>query len=84
MSGRLIAAARAIIGMSQAELAAASNLSVSTVKRIEATGAMGLPGVLPNNAQAIVAALETAGVVFLPGNGAGPGVAMQKNNSQKE
>lgn len=78
ISGRLIAAARAIIGMSQADLAAASNLSVSTMKRIEGTGAMGLPGVMPNNVQAIVAALEAAGVVFLPENGNGPGVALRK------
>lgn len=33
---------------------------------------------MQNNAKAIVAALESAGVVFLDENGNGPGVALRK------
>jgi transcriptional regulator with XRE-family HTH domain len=78
ISGRLIAAARAVIGISQAELAAAASLSVSTLKRIEGTSAFGMPGVMPNNAKAVVSALEAAGVEFIAENGGGPGVRLKK------
>ena len=79
ISGRYIAAARALIGMSQADLAKAADLSISTLKRMEATGAAGIPGSLPNNARAVVAALEAAGVVFVQDTGNGPGVALRKD-----
>jgi transcriptional regulator with XRE-family HTH domain len=76
LTGRQIAAARTLIGMPQAELAAASNISVPTLRRIEAS--MGPASAMPNNLEAVRRALESAGVVFIPENGGGPGVRLQK------
>lgn len=78
ISGRLIASARVLLGMTQKDLAERASISVSTLKRIEATGAFGLPGILPNNAKALVAALEAAGVEFIAENGGGAGVRLRK------
>lgn len=80
ITGRTIAAARTLAGLTQAELASAANISVSTLKRMEASDAG--PGEkvagLSNNVRAVVAALVASGVVFTPGNGIGPGVALAK------
>ncbi|MCC5968402.1 MAG: transcriptional regulator [Pararhodobacter sp.] len=68
-------AARALIGISQADLAALVQLSTKTIKRAEGQGPV------PASAEAtaaIRAALEAAGVVFLPENGNGPGVALKR------
>ena len=46
-----------------------------TVKRAEGSGR---PAASTEAIAAIRAALETAGVVFLPENGNGPGVALRK------
>jgi transcriptional regulator with XRE-family HTH domain len=77
ITGRQIAAARALLGLSQGELARASNISIPTIKRLE--GTLGPAQALPNNLAAIRTALETAGVQFLD-NGtvaAGVGVALK-------
>ncbi|NLS18714.1 helix-turn-helix transcriptional regulator [Rhizobium sp. P40RR-XXII] len=78
LSGRQISAARALIGMSQAALALAANISVPTLKRLEesegkATG-------MQNDVAAIRTILETAGVTFLEAGGvaSGPGVSLRK------
>ena len=76
VSIRQIKAARALAGMSQADLAAASGISLPTIKRLEAQD--GEIGGRPATVDAIRAALEAAGVVFLPENGNGPGVALRK------
>lgn len=58
-----IRAARALIGMSQADLARLSTVGLATVKRIEASGAE-----LSGNVQTLVRirqALEAAGVAFI-------------------
>lgn len=73
-SGQL-RAARALLGLSQAEVAAMAGLSVPTVKRSEGHGAVSASA---DAVAAIRAALESAGVVFLPENGNGPGVALRK------
>ena len=78
LSGRVFAAARVLAGLSQTELAQASNVSTSTVKRVEASDRGPSVGVMANNLAAIRTALEAAGVVFLPENGNGPGVALRK------
>ncbi len=60
----------------QAQLAAASLVSVPTIKRLEAK-----PGVLqvqPRTAQALVRALEEGGLEFIPENGGGPGVRLRR------
>jgi transcriptional regulator with XRE-family HTH domain len=76
ITGRQIAAARALLGMSQAELAARSSVSVPTLKRME--GSEGAAAGLTNNVGAVCAALEAAGVEFIPKNGGGVGVRLRK------
>lgn len=66
-------AARALIGMTQADLAAASGVSLPTIKRIE-TGA----DAKVSTVDALRTALETAGVEFIPENGGGAGVRLRK------
>ncbi|WP_069058629.1 helix-turn-helix transcriptional regulator [Sinorhizobium sp. RAC02] len=75
ISGRQIAAARALIGLSQAELAGSSNISVPTLKRMEASE--GIASGLANNVAAVRTALESAGILFIDQNGNGPGVRLR-------
>lgn len=78
-TGRQIAAARALAGVSQSDIATAANISVPTLKRMEASE--GPASGLANNVLAVRAALESAGVIFLD-HGAtvdgGPGVRLRK------
>jgi len=67
-------AARALIDWSQAQLASAANLGESTVRDFEK--GRRVPTV--NNLAAIRAALEAAGVEFIPPNGSGAGVRLKK------
>ena len=76
LTGRQIAAARALLGMSQADLATQGNLSVPTIKRME--GSAGAAVGMVNNIAAIRTALEAAGVEFIPENGGGAGVRLRK------
>ena len=63
-----VRAARALIGWSQAKLAETAGVSVSTINEFE-TGA---PDRIANEpVDKIRAALEAAGVVFIPKNGGG-------------
>jgi transcriptional regulator with XRE-family HTH domain len=66
-------AARALLGWSQAELAARAGLSSMTIKRAEGSGKP------PASAEAVTsmrAALEAAGVEFT--NGSAPGVRLRR------
>lgn len=78
--GRQISAARALVGMSQATLAHEANISVPTLKRMEASD--GPATGMRNNVAAVRVALETAGVKFLEVGGVatGPGVSLRKPN----
>lgn len=70
-----IRAARAILGLSQPEVAERAGVSSMTVKRAEGSGKP------PASAEAIAiirAALEAAGVIFVAENGEGPGVRLRK------
>jgi len=78
VSVRQVKAARALVGWSQAELASRSGISLPTIKRIEAEDAGELGG-RADTAQAITAALESAGVIFVAENGEGPGVRLRKH-----
>ena len=76
-TGRQIAAARTLLGMSQPELAARANISVPTLKRMEASD--GPASGIANNVLAVRTALEAAGVEFIPENGSGAGVRLKKS-----
>lgn len=78
LSGKQISAARAIVGMSQAALALAANISVSTLKRMEASHAAGMR----NDVAAVRTVLERAGVTFLEAGGvaSGPGVSLRNTS----
>ncbi|TPK95226.1 helix-turn-helix domain-containing protein [Mesorhizobium sp. B2-4-12] len=75
-TGRQIAAARTLVGMTQPELAELSKVSVPTVKRME--GSDGQAVGMANNVEAVCRALEAAGVEFIPENGGGAGVRLRK------
>lgn len=76
VTGRQIAAARALAGIGQTELATAARISVPTLRRMEASA--GAAGGFANNVAAVKAALEAAGVEFIPENGGGAGVRLRK------
>ena len=77
-----VKAARAIVGMSQGDLADASGVGVATIKRLEAD-----PYNLRGNAQTLVRlqrALEAAGVVLIePDDNFGPGVRLRTSASSR-
>jgi transcriptional regulator with XRE-family HTH domain len=74
ISGRQIAAARALLGLSQGELARKAKISTPTLIRMEAK--FGEPVGLINNIAAVRAALENAGIEFI--NGDKPGIILRK------
>ena len=82
VSIRQLKAARALIGWSQEELATEADVSLPTVKRLEA--ANGLLGGRATTIQKIRAALEKAGIEFIDENGGGPGVRLQKSKRSKQ
>lgn len=67
-------AARGLVDWSQADLASAANVGLSTLRNFEA----GRSVPMANNLTAIRAALEAAGVIFVAENGQGPGVRLRK------
>jgi transcriptional regulator with XRE-family HTH domain len=66
--------ARAALGWGVRDLAAAAKVSPDTVARLERGEAL-----YPRTIEAIRAALEAAGVLFIDENGEGPGVRLRKN-----
>ena len=71
-----IRAARALLRWEQKDLAAASKVSLPSVKRLET-----IPGPLAAQARTVDAlrlALEDAGVIFVAENGEGAGVRLRK------
>jgi transcriptional regulator with XRE-family HTH domain len=77
VSIRQVKAARALLGWTQDELAESSGMSGPTVKRLEAAGGDSIGG-RAETAEAIVGALQKAGVEFIPENGGGIGVRLSK------
>ena len=67
-------AARAILGLSQEEAAQAASVGIQTLIAFES----GKRQPYPRTLDSMRSALEAAGVVFLPENGNGPGVALRK------
>ena len=74
LTGRQLAAARTLVSLSQTELASQANISVPTLKRMEACQGK-VSGYL-NNILAVKEALEDHGIDFT--NGDGPGVRLRK------
>jgi transcriptional regulator with XRE-family HTH domain len=67
-------AARGLLNWSQEQLAAAAKVSVTTLRNFE----RGATVPVTNNLASMRAALEAAGVEFIPENGGGPGVRLRK------
>ncbi len=81
LSSELIRAARALLRWEQRDLAAASSVSLPTVKRLEAR-----PGIMAahlSTTAALRKALEAAGIEFIDENGGGPGVRLRKRTSKR-
>jgi transcriptional regulator with XRE-family HTH domain len=76
MTGRLIAAARALAGVSRSDLAKSAGIAPSTLARMEAEGGAIVRPAAP--ADALRRALENFGVQFIPeGDGMGAGVRLR-------
>ncbi|MBB3743762.1 putative transcriptional regulator [Rhizobium sp. BK591] len=75
ITGKQLAAARALLGIGQVELAASANVSAPTLRRMEAS--KGAIEGLTNNVAAVVRALEDVGIIFIDSNGNGPGVRLR-------
>jgi transcriptional regulator with XRE-family HTH domain len=78
---REIKAARALLGWSQADLAAHSSVSEPTVARLESVD--GELGGREETADKIVTAIQKAGVEFIDENGGGPGVRLRKGRQKR-
>ena len=76
VSIRQVKAARSLLAWSQEDLAAAADVSIPTIKRLEA--ADGPLGGRDETADKIRNALQDAGVEFIDENGGGPGVRLRK------
>jgi len=72
-------AARALVGLSQADLASAAGVGISTVRDLETERRQ----VSAEMVAAIRQALERAGLSFIPDNGGGPGVRLAKRARSK-
>lgn len=81
VSIRQIKAARALLAWSQEELAVAADISIPTIKRLEAQE--GLLGGRDETGAKIRVALESAGIMFIDENGGGPGVRLRRRQKQK-
>jgi transcriptional regulator with XRE-family HTH domain len=77
VSIRQVKAARALLDWSQERLAGAADVSIPTIKRLEASD--GPLGGRSETGEKIRTALEQAGVEFIDANGGGPGVRLRKS-----
>ncbi|TGT35702.1 helix-turn-helix domain-containing protein [Mesorhizobium sp. M8A.F.Ca.ET.165.01.1.1] len=71
-----IRGARAMLGLTQADLAKRAGLSTTGLNNVESGGTDPKASTL----RAIQAALEAAGVEFIPENGGGAGVRLRKTS----
>ena len=69
-----VRAARALLGITREALSKLSGVPMRTLSRLEESEGITRPATLA----AIRAALETAGVEFIPENGGGPGVRLRR------
>jgi transcriptional regulator with XRE-family HTH domain len=76
MTGAQLRAARALLGWSAQELADASGVGVTTIRKNELLS--GQVSMIRSTADAVTRALNAAGVEFIPENGGGAGVRLKK------
>jgi predicted transcriptional regulator len=76
VSIRQVKAARALLAWSQEQLSTAADVSIPTIKRLEAQD--GPLGGRSETGDKILYALQDAGVEFIDENGGGPGVRLRK------
>ena len=81
VSIRQLKAARALVGWSQERLAEVAEVSIPTIKRLEAQE--GPLGGRSETGRKIRLALEAAGIEFIDENGGGPGVRLRKRQLKK-
>lgn len=79
ISPQQIRGARAMLGLTQANLAESAGISTTALNNIERGSADPKVSTLA----AIQRALEAAGVEFIPENGGGPGVRLKKRSSDQ-
>jgi predicted transcriptional regulator len=82
LSSDQIRGARAILRLSQADLAEAASVSLETIKRLEAM--QGELKVRLDTLTRIKDALRRAGVEFIPENGGGAGVRLAKRGKRSK
>jgi predicted transcriptional regulator len=82
LSSDQIRGARAILRLSQADLAKAASVSLETIKRLEAMDEE--LKVRLDTVTRIKEALEKAGVEFIPENGGGAGVRLAKRGKRSK
>ena len=82
LSSDQIRGARAILRLSQADLAKAASVSLETIKRLEAMH--GELKVRLDTLTRIKDALEKAGVDFIPENGGGAGLRLAKRGKRSK
>jgi transcriptional regulator with XRE-family HTH domain len=71
--------ARGLLGMTQAELAKQSGVSLRTIAHFES----GERQPIPSNLSALQSALEKAGVEFIAENGGGAGLRLAKKRGKR-
>ncbi len=74
LTSEQVRAARVLLRIEQKDLADASEVSLPSIKRLEAQPL----AAQPRTVSAIRRALEAAGVIFVDENGEGPGVRLRK------
>lgn len=79
IAGKQIAAARALLGMGQVELAELADISAPTLRRIEAGSEDVKP--MKNNLRAVIGVLHERGITFLADGqpAVGAGVSLRKD-----
>lgn len=77
ISANQMRAARALVDMSQSELARLTGISLPTLRNME-NDKIGPQRSLAGNVEKVIAALRAAGVEFIERNGGGPGVRMRE------
>lgn len=81
LTSQQIRAARHALRWTVQDLASASAISISTIKRLEA--AEGLPTISAHNLVAITKALEAAGIEFIGAPDDGPGIRIHSQDSDR-